>query len=78
MDDWPTERVSMPRGGLRRLSNRLGQFENFCCTFCTFCAPELVNLWAEENNTYIFLGNHIHISGKSHTNMVNKPGLTAE
>ena len=32
MDDWPTERESMPRGGgLRRLSNGLGQFENFCC-----------------------------------------------
>ena len=30
MDDWPTERESMPRGGLRRLSNRLEQFENFC------------------------------------------------
>jgi hypothetical protein len=29
MDDWPTERESMPMG-VRRLSNRLGQFENFC------------------------------------------------
>jgi hypothetical protein len=29
IDDWPTEKESMPRG-VRRLSNRLGQYENFC------------------------------------------------
>ena len=48
-------------GGLRRLSNGLGQFENFCCRDNTYilCSRtcELCEIMGRGNNTYIFQGN---------------------
>ena len=42
MDDWPTERESMPRAA-RRLSNRLGQFENIATELHTNMVNSLVS-----------------------------------